>query len=177
MEDMTHLSEVARLTRQIELETQAAQLAMNGFAAVAKHEFITHRYDAIGQCQRELEGLVGEQQATVFMISAYKKSLDQEGEPMQDTELKSLSEPKAITTLTTPPIIPEALETISTHCQVEDHGTYCVVHFPEGTTRQEIFPRTWNTHYLLSLPDGYRLREMFDRNLDQSVLFLFKDRQ
>jgi hypothetical protein len=168
-------SEVARLIRQIELETQAAQLAMNGFAAVAKHEFITHRYNAIGQYQRELEGLVGEQQATDLMVSAYKKSLDQEGEPMRETELKSLSEPKAVTTLTTPPIIPEALQIICQHCQVEEHGTYCVVHFPEGTTRQEIYPRTWNARYLLLLPDGYRLREMFDRNLDQSVLFLFKD--
>ncbi len=172
---MTHLSEVARLMRQIELETQAAQLAMHGFAIVAKHQFITHRYDAIGKCQDELQALVGEQQASALMISAYEKSLNQEGEPMQHIEQRNLSKPQTVTTLTTPPILPEALSMLSAHCQVEDHGTYCLVHFPEGTIRQEIFPRAWNARYLISLLDGFKLREMFDRNLEKSVLFLFRD--
>jgi len=170
-------SDVARLMQQIELEAQAAQLAMHGFAIVAKHQFITHRYDAIGRCQEKLQAIVGEQQASALMIAAYEKSLNQEGELMRPIEPQYLSCPKPVTSLTTPPIIPEALPMLSTHCQVEDHGTYCVVHFPEGTTRQEILQRAWNARYLISLPDGFKLREMFDRNLDKSVLFLFKDRK
>jgi len=47
-------SDVARLRQQIELESVAMKLAMNGLATVAKHEFITHKYDAIGKCQDQL---------------------------------------------------------------------------------------------------------------------------
>src|SRR5712692_11395378 len=117
-------SEVVRLMQQIELETQAAQLAMHGFAIVAKHQFITHRYDAIGKYQYELQAIVGEQQASALMISAYEKSLNQQGELMQTIERKDLSEPQTITTLTVPPIVPEALSKLSEHCRVEEHGTH-----------------------------------------------------
>jgi hypothetical protein len=165
-------SEVAQLLWQIEMETQAAQLAMNGYAAVAKHQFINHRYDAIGKYHEELQAIVGKQQAFTLMISAYEKSLNQEGELMQPIELKRLSEPEPVSSLTTPPIIPEALSMLSHHCQIENHGTSCLVHFPEGTTRQEIYPRTFNERYLLLLPDGFKVQEMFDRTLEKSILFL-----
>ncbi len=98
-------SDVARLMQQIELEAQAAQLAMHGFAIVAKHQFITHRYDAIGRCQEKLQAIVGEQQASALMIAAYEKSLNQEGELMRPIEPQYLSCPKPVTSLTTPPII------------------------------------------------------------------------
>ena len=56
-------SEIARIRQQIELESAAMKLACYGFAAVAKHEFISHKYDAIGKCQEQLRTLVGEEQA------------------------------------------------------------------------------------------------------------------
>ena len=57
------MSEVKRLMEQIELECQAMQLALHGYAVVASHEVIGHRYDAIGQYQVELEKHVGKEEA------------------------------------------------------------------------------------------------------------------
>ena len=73
---MTQQSEVARLMQQIALETSAMQAAMTGFASVAKHDTITHRYEAIGQCCDQLASLVGEEQATDLMIEAYSSTMD-----------------------------------------------------------------------------------------------------
>jgi len=72
-------SEVARLMAQIELETQAMQLALSGYAVVARHGFITRKYEAIGHCQEKLEALVGEEQASQLVVAAYEGSLEQEG--------------------------------------------------------------------------------------------------
>ncbi len=69
-------SEVARLRQQIELESVAMKLAMNGFATVANHEFITHKYDAIGKCQEQLSAHVGEQQATQIMVEIYVRVME-----------------------------------------------------------------------------------------------------
>lgn len=55
--------EVARLLRQIDLEYEAAQRGLNGLAAVARHQFITARMEAIGHFQSALEEMVGEQEA------------------------------------------------------------------------------------------------------------------
>ena len=42
-------SEVARLLRRVELEEQAARLALNGYAEVARHERIIARMELGGQ--------------------------------------------------------------------------------------------------------------------------------
>jgi hypothetical protein len=73
---MTQQSEVARLMQQIALETSAMQSAMTGFASVARHDAITHRYEAIGQYCDQLASLVGEEQATDLMIEAYSTTMD-----------------------------------------------------------------------------------------------------
>lgn len=57
-------SEVARLLQRITEEYEAAERAMNGFAATAKHEFITARMEQIGAYHHQLQGLVGELEAT-----------------------------------------------------------------------------------------------------------------
>jgi hypothetical protein len=57
-------SEVARIKRQIELEYEAAQRGMYGFAAgTTKHEFITTRVENMGRFHEQLITLVGEQEA------------------------------------------------------------------------------------------------------------------
>jgi len=69
-------SEVARIKRQIELEYEAAQRLMYGFAAGAgKHEFITARMENMGRCHEQLVTLVGEQEAT----KAFAQALEQAG--------------------------------------------------------------------------------------------------
>ncbi len=68
-------SEIARLRQQIELECQAMQLAMTGYAAVAKHETITHKYSQLGASFEQLETVVGKEQAAIIWIETYQKVL------------------------------------------------------------------------------------------------------
>ena len=76
MGERENKSEVARLMRQIELEYEAAQRGMYGFAAGAgKHEFITARMENMGKCHEQLVTLVGEKEAT----RALAKALEQAG--------------------------------------------------------------------------------------------------
>ena len=77
-------SEVARIKRQIELEYEAAQRGMHGFAAGAgKHEFITARMENMGRHHEKLIALVGEREAT----KALAEALEQAGnEPTPEKE-------------------------------------------------------------------------------------------
>lgn len=61
-------SEVARLRRQIELEYQAMQAGLNGYAITARHNIIEHRYDAIGLHHERLIQILGEQKAAEVVI-------------------------------------------------------------------------------------------------------------
>ena len=65
------LSEVARIREQIELTCQAMQLGLQGYAAVAKHQIIANKYNALGQYQEQLEKLVGEQEAARIVCEVY----------------------------------------------------------------------------------------------------------
>lgn len=78
MEERENKSEVARLMQQIELEFEAAQRGLYGFAAgVAKHEFITARMENIGHCHEQLKTLVGEEQAVVVLAQALERAGDE----------------------------------------------------------------------------------------------------
>ncbi len=69
-------SEVARLMRQIELEYEAAQRGLYGFAAgAAKHQFITARMENIGRYHEKMIELVGEKEA----VKALAEALEQAG--------------------------------------------------------------------------------------------------
>lgn len=60
METNIGKSEVARLRQQIEMEYEAAERGLYGFAeGAAQHAFITARMENIGTCFEELQGLVG----------------------------------------------------------------------------------------------------------------------
>ena len=75
--------------------------------------------------------------------------------------------------LKTPPICDEAAEIIKEHdCKIVEYAGHCLVVFPEGTTKVEIFPRLYNERYQITLPDGFQLRQMYDRCKEQSLLFL-----
>lgn len=78
MEECENKSEVARLMRHIELEYEAAQRWMYGFAAgVGKHEFITARMENIGRCHEQMKELVGEQEAVRALAQALEQADDQ----------------------------------------------------------------------------------------------------
>lgn len=71
MDETENQSEVARLLKQIELEYEAAQRALHGFAAgTIKHKFITARMENIGRCHDQLKTLVGEEQAVLALGQA-----------------------------------------------------------------------------------------------------------
>lgn len=72
MSEASNQSEVARIRRQIELETEAIALAMNGLATVASHAAINTRYNNLGKAKQELASIVGEE-ATDTMTDAYKR--------------------------------------------------------------------------------------------------------
>lgn len=171
---MAQRSEIAMLLERIELETQAMQLALHGYATVAKHQFISHRYDEIGVCQEQLQTLVGEKQATALIIATYTKSMNEEGETLMQAEETLFSQPNPITALTTPPMTKEAKEIIAQYCRIIVEGNHCRVLFPEGTLRREIYPRMYNQRYHIELPDGFCLREVFDRGREQSLLFFYR---
>ncbi len=79
MDERENKSEVARIMRQIELEYEAAQRGLYGFAAgAAKHEFITARMENIGAYHEKLKTLVGEEQAVVALAQALEQA-DNEG--------------------------------------------------------------------------------------------------
>ena len=85
MEERENKSEVARIMRQIELEYEAAQRGMYGYAAgVAKHEFITARMVNIGACHEQLKTLVGEEQAVVALAQALEQADNETKEVKQE---------------------------------------------------------------------------------------------
>lgn len=67
-------SEVAQLLQRISEEYEAAERAMTGYAATAKHEFITSRMEQIGICHQQLQGLVGELQATQMVADTLEQA-------------------------------------------------------------------------------------------------------
>ncbi len=68
-------SEVARLRQQIDQEIAASKLAMSGYAVVARHDIITHHYDALGACLEQLTVHVGKQAAAQILVEALEQQL------------------------------------------------------------------------------------------------------
>ena len=67
------MSEVARLRKQIELECEAMKQALYGYAIVASHDVINHKYDNLGRYQEELEQHMGKEEANVIVVETYMK--------------------------------------------------------------------------------------------------------
>lgn len=70
-------SEVAELRRRIELEIEAMQRGMNGFAlGTARHEFIRRRMDRVGEYRGELVNKVGEDAANGMIFTIYAEKME-----------------------------------------------------------------------------------------------------
>lgn len=62
-------SEVARLRERLELEYQAAEWGLHGFAAgVSRHEFITAKMERMGDYHQQLAQLIGTDEATRMLV-------------------------------------------------------------------------------------------------------------
>jgi hypothetical protein len=75
-------SDVARLVAEIDLQYQAAQMALSGVAlGTSIHAFITARMERIEDARQELVELVGdENEANKLVIEQMNKSADNKGE-------------------------------------------------------------------------------------------------
>lgn len=84
-----------------------------------------------------------------------------------------VAKPHPLHQLTIPPIeVEEGKEALHKHgCRIEEHAQEWIIFFPEGTTRTEIFFRLTHPRYRITLPDGYELRETYDRYQKISILF------
>lgn len=82
MNEDTCKSEMARLMRQIDLEYEAAERAMYGFAAgTTRHDFINARMENVGICFKELRQMVGDQQAGTLLLQAEQARDSMEKKP------------------------------------------------------------------------------------------------
>ena len=78
---------------------------------------------------------------------------------------------RPLSQLKTPPLTEEAKEVMLKHgCRLKENPNECIVFFPKGTTHTELFPRTMSPRYQIRLPDGYELREVYDRHREISIL-------
>ncbi len=73
MSDSENTSEVARLRRQIDMEIEAAQRGMNGYAMTAQHSFIDARLRRAWEHKEALAAEVGETEANKILVDAYIK--------------------------------------------------------------------------------------------------------
>ena len=154
------------------------KLALFGFATAARHECISHKYDAIGKWQEKLKALVGEEEATEITVQTYNQVMEREEQVMEreEEEMESstgLTPAVPVRHLKTPPMIEAAKKAMREHgCVIVEDGEHCVVTFPEGTMRREVFPRLSNERYIITLPDGFQMKEVYERCQEYSLLFL-----
>jgi hypothetical protein len=67
-------SEVARLREEIELQLEAMQRGMYGFASgTARHTFIRARMDRINEYQHTLTNVIGERDADLLVCNLYSE--------------------------------------------------------------------------------------------------------
>src|SRR6266700_4473566 len=49
-------------------------------------------------------------------------------------------------------------------CTLDEHAEHTVLTFPEGTTRKEVLPRTFQARYDIFFPDGFFIQEVYIRH-------------
>jgi hypothetical protein len=83
-----------------------------------------------------------------------------------------IAKPCPLDHLIIPPIEnEEGREVLLKHgCKIEEHSQECIIFFPEGTRQTEIFLRLTHPRYRITLPDGFELRETYDRCQNISIL-------
>ncbi len=73
----SHVSEVARLREQIEIQLVAMRRGLSGLSSgTARHTFITARMEHIGACQDSLTSQLGEEAANLLVYGIYNEIMD-----------------------------------------------------------------------------------------------------
>lgn len=65
---MTNQSEIARLRERIDLEIEAMARMRDGFAVVASHTIISHRYNRLGELCEQLGQHIGTNEAYLWTV-------------------------------------------------------------------------------------------------------------
>ncbi len=68
-------SDIAMLRQRIQTECEAMKQALFGYATVARHEIITHRFRALGQHQEQLARSIGPEEAQRIIFETYSQIL------------------------------------------------------------------------------------------------------
>jgi len=85
---------------------------------------------------------------------------------MKEYDLAHLiTTPRALYQLTIPPIEDEEGRAV-----LLKHAQECIIYFPEGTIKIEMFLRNIHPRYRITLPDGYELHELYDRYQNIHIL-------
>ena len=66
-------SEVANIMAQIDAESEAMFQALHGFSQVASHEFISARYNQLGQLGNQLGQYIGKDEAMGVIFDAMNR--------------------------------------------------------------------------------------------------------
>ena len=69
-------SEIAQLKQRIDVEIAAMNQARHGYAAVARHEIITHHYEALALCFEQLTCQIGEAAAITILAEQMEREID-----------------------------------------------------------------------------------------------------
>jgi hypothetical protein len=68
-------SEVTRLRYLIELECEAMERGLTGYAATARHEIVSHKYMQLAMYREQLEQLIGKTQSTKTLVEIYRRTV------------------------------------------------------------------------------------------------------
>ena len=77
-------SEIARLKQQIDAEVEAMRRAMTGYATVARHQIIAHRFANLERCMEQLSQEVGKQQALQTVVDALEQERPTEKQTLRE---------------------------------------------------------------------------------------------
>jgi len=71
-------SDVACLCRQIELECEALNRALAGYAILTRHEIIAYKHRALNHYQEQLTRIVGQKTALEISVNIYDQKVNAE---------------------------------------------------------------------------------------------------
>jgi hypothetical protein len=186
-------SEVARLRQEIEAECIAAQQGLQGFAAVARHAIITHRYNQMGALTDQLAQYVGEQEATAISTQIYMHVMDEPG-TQKDQEQVSQARAEASTPLQVDPsdsahpegsgVQDEETITVRAHlkregvqflrdraCHIEHHSTGDLITFPAGS-RKVPLSRVSQSCSVITFPDATEITRVDEDDASCTLLLI-----